>query len=97
MKQSLPRDMAHYVISDHARFEMKRRGISEEAVQAVVASPEQVVGIRPGRVVMQSRVNMKFSSTAYLMRVFVDVDRDTPEVVTVYRTSKVLKYWRQQP
>jgi hypothetical protein len=89
--------MAHYVIGDHARFEMKRRGIAEEEVEAVIASPEQVLGIRPGRVVMQSRVTVKSSSTPYLMRVFVDIDRDTPEVVTVYRTSKVLKYWRQQP
>jgi hypothetical protein len=89
--------MAHYVIGDHARFEMKRRGISEEDVQTLVARPEQVLEIRPGRVVMQSRVTMKSSSKPYLMRVFVDVDRDTPEVVTVYRTSKVSKYWRQQP
>jgi hypothetical protein len=29
-----------------------------------------------------------------LLRVFVDVDRDPPEVVTVYRTSKIEKYWR---
>jgi hypothetical protein len=30
----------------------------------------------------------------YLVRVFVDVDRQPAEVVTVYRTSKVSKYWR---
>jgi hypothetical protein len=30
----------------------------------------------------------------YLVRVFVDVDRDPPEVVTAYRTSKLPKYWR---
>jgi len=30
----------------------------------------------------------------YLLRVFVDVDRVPPEVVTVYRTSKLPKYWR---
>ena len=30
----------------------------------------------------------------YLVRVIVDVDRDMPEVVTVYRTSKIEKYWR---
>ena len=29
----------------------------------------------------------------YLVRVIVDVDRDMPEVVTVYRTSKIEKYW----
>ncbi len=28
----------------------------------------------------------------YLLRVFVDIDRIPPEVVTVYRTSKITKY-----
>lgn len=32
---------------------------------------------------------------AYLLRVFVDVDRDPPDVVTAYRTSKIEKYWRR--
>jgi hypothetical protein len=29
--------------------------------------------------------------------VFVDVHRSPPEVVTVYRTSKIEKYWRSEP
>jgi hypothetical protein len=32
----------------------------------------------------------------YLVRVFVDVDREPPEVVTAYRTSKLAKYWRAE-
>jgi hypothetical protein len=31
----------------------------------------------------------------YLLRVLVDVDRAPPEVVTVYRTSRIAKYRRQ--
>ncbi len=33
----------------------------------------------------------------YLVRAFVDIDREPPEVVTVYRTSKISKYWREEP
>jgi hypothetical protein len=33
----------------------------------------------------------------FLLRVFVDVDRQPLEVVTAYRTSKIEKYWRNQP
>jgi hypothetical protein len=33
----------------------------------------------------------------YLIRVFVDVDCDPAEVVTVYRTTKIEKYWRATP
>jgi hypothetical protein len=31
----------------------------------------------------------------YLLRVFVDVDRNPAEVVTVYRKSQVSKYWQE--
>ena len=31
-----------------------------------------------------------------LVRVFVDVDRHPAEVVTVYRTTKISKYWREE-
>jgi hypothetical protein len=33
----------------------------------------------------------------YLVRAFVDVDRSPAEVVTVYRTSRIAKYWRVEP
>lgn len=32
----------------------------------------------------------------YLVRVFVDVDRNPAEVITVYRTSKIGTYWRSE-
>jgi hypothetical protein len=46
------------------------------------------------RVVYQSRVELGEPSKTYVLRVFVDIDREPPEVVTVYRSSKVQKYWR---
>jgi hypothetical protein len=87
--------MAHYVIGDHARFEMARRGLSEEVVRAVLDALDQIIEIRVGRVVMQSRLEMNVPPKTYLISVFVDGDRDPQEVVTAYRTSKVSKYWRQ--
>ncbi len=73
---------------------MSRRGLSEEAVRAVLAAPEQRLEIREGRVILQSRVEMDLPPKTYVLRVFVDVDRDPPEIATVYRTSKISKYWR---
>ena len=32
----------------------------------------------------------------FLVRIFVDVDRDPAEVVTAYRTSKISKYWKEK-
>lgn len=89
--------MENCIITPHARFEIARRGLTEEVVRSVLASPEQREEIRPGRVVLQSRVEMGMPPKAYLLRVFVDEDRDPPEVVTAYRTSKISKYRRMSP
>lgn len=87
-------DLQNYKLTDHARWEMQRRSITEAHVAAVLAAPEQREEIRPGRCVYQSRLTFGEPPKVYLVRVFVDMDRDPPEVVTVYRTSKVQKYWR---
>ncbi len=79
------------ILTPHAQSQMRRRGVTETDVRVVLASPEQVLEVRPNRVVLQSRVNL--GSTAQLIRVFVDVDRVPEEVVTVYLTSRVDKYW----
>lgn len=92
-----PAPMADYVITPHAAFEMRRRGISEDIIRSILATPGQRLEMRQGRVVLQSRVTMGEPARIYLLRVFVDVDRHPAEVVTVYRTSKVSKYWRQEP
>jgi hypothetical protein len=44
--------------------------------------------------VLQLRIT--FEDETYLVRAFVDVDRKPAEVVTVYLTSKVAKYWRAE-
>ncbi len=84
-----------FALTHHALQEMTRRGISREQVEQVLENPEQVVPVQPGRVVCQSRIFLAESQKEYLLRVFVDVEEKPPRVVTVYRTSKVEKYWRQ--
>ena len=82
-----------YVLTPHARFQMQRRGIDEAIVHRVMTAPEQQFDLRPGRAVRQSRVEM--GGRTYLVRVVVDVERSPAEVVTVYRTTKISKYWRE--
>jgi hypothetical protein len=86
--------ITEYRLTDHVKDEMARRQISEEEVTKVIASPEQTETAREGREVYQSRLQLGEPPQTYLLRVFVDVDRVPPEVVTVYRTSKIGKYWR---
>ena len=85
-----------YRLTDHARLEMKRRQITEAEVARVLSAPEQTEAVRPGRVVCQSRVEFGMPVRVYLLRVFVDVDRRPAEVVTAYRTSRTVKYGREE-
>ena len=70
---------------------MRRRRIDEHVVRRVLAAPEQRHPVRRGRDVLQSRIDV--AGKTYLLRVFVDVDREPAEVVTAYLTSRVGKYW----
>ena len=74
---------------------MARRGIGKEIVQKILENPEQRVPMKKGRIVFQSRIPMKNPEKTYLVRVFVDIDRDPPEVITVYRTSRISKYFQE--
>jgi len=82
----------NYLVTSHAAFEIRRRGIDDGAVRRVLAAPEQRHAVRPGRDVLQSRIAL--AGKTYLLRVFVDIDRDPAEIVTAYRTSRIAKYWR---
>jgi hypothetical protein len=88
----MPEPVVDYIITPHALQEIARRGIDEGIVKQVLSEPEQREVVRKGRELLQSRVEMFGKS--YVVRVFVDVDRRPAEVVTVYRTSKITKYWR---
>ena len=82
------------VISDHARWQAGRRGIDEETIRKVARAPEQVVAVRQGREVRQSRIRFGTSGKLYLVRVIVDTSREEATVVTVHRTSDPQRYWR---
>lgn len=88
--------MKEYTFTYHALFEMKRRGLTKGVVSKVVENPEQQGETGQGRIVLQSRVPMDVPERLFLVRVFVDIDRRPPEIVTAYRTSKIEKYWRKE-
>ncbi len=90
------KSITNYRVTDHARDEMVRRQITEEDVTKVLAAPEHTETVREGREIYQSRLQSGEPPKTYLLRVFVDIARIPPEVVTVYRTSKVAKYWRTE-
>ena len=78
-------------ISQHADFEMKRRGIRHGDVARVIRSPGQVLPSRKGRHIYQGFLGR---ARRVLLPLIVKEDASAYHVVTAYKTSKVAKYWR---
>lgn len=85
-------DLSTAVFTEHALREMRRRDVAEDDVRQVLRDPEGVRTLRPGRLVAQRLFLREEPSRPYLLRVFVDIDRMPPEIVTVYWTSRIGKY-----
>lgn len=82
-----------YTLSSHAKEEMEQRAIPLALLESVLRSPQQVVPERDGRSAYQSILDFG-DGKRFLLRAIV-VDSKTPAiVVTVYRTSRIMKYWR---
>lgn len=80
-----------YILTDHARNEAQRRLIRPEWIASTMLQPEQVTSGANNRKVYQSRIVA--DGKAYLIRLIVEDWRQPPVIVTVYRTSKIEKYW----
>jgi hypothetical protein len=83
-----------YRISRHAKEEMERRGIPLKILDSILKDPQQVVNDPAGNRVYQSKVDFN-EGKIYLVRVVTTEEAGILVVVTVYRTSKVQKYWRK--
>jgi hypothetical protein len=82
-----------FKLSRHVQEEMQRRGIPLELLESVLQNPQQVVPERSGKKAYQSQFDFG-SGRIFLLRAIVDDNVDPAIVVTVYRTSKISKYWR---
>lgn len=69
---------------------MQRRDIPLTVVESVLESPSQKVPEHGDVVCYQSKVEINRKS--YLVRVMVN--EKSTKIVTVYRTSKINKYWK---
>ena len=81
----------NYQLSAHARVELERRKIPLLLVDSIMSAPEQKVSGHEGIVCYQSRVEIL--GRQYLVRAMVNEATDPATVVTIYRTSKITKYW----
>lgn len=84
----------NFLITDHALIECKRRQIPLNVLHQVLEHPEQEVSSYDGRIVYQSL--WKVDGRTFLVRAIIEPSTCPPRVITVYRTSKLAKYWRTE-
>lgn len=82
-----------FEIFGHAMEESNRRGISRDIVESVLNNPGQIIDSYGEKKAYQSKIVFG-SGKIYLVRVIVKEYVDHAVVVTVYRTSRIEKYWR---
>ena len=80
----------------HARERLIERGIDVKLVQAALEHPDQVVISTGGRKIIHKRYREGHSHKEYLLRIFAEEHQVEWIIRTVYRTSKISKYWRDE-
>ena len=83
----------NYQLSLHAREQLERREIPLSFLESVLKSPQQIIAQSDGTKAYQSQLDWG-TGKIYLLRIVVRDDVDPLMVVTVYKTSKIKKYWR---
>ncbi|MBP0040293.1 MAG: DUF4258 domain-containing protein [Roseofilum sp. SBFL] len=83
----------NFQFSNHALEEIQKRNIPMVLIEAVLWSPQQTLKQSEDITIYQSQLDFG-TGKLYLLRVFINITVDPQLVVTVYRTSKIQKYWR---
>ena len=74
---------------------MNRRDITETDVLSALNHPDQVHEGEKNRIIYQKKYFDRAKNKDYLLRIVVIKTGNTIDVITVYKTSKIDKYWRK--
>jgi hypothetical protein len=78
------------VFSNHALEQIALRQIHLSIIKDILEFPQQTIK-EDDQTIYQSIIN--FEDTKYLVRVFVNTKVEPNKIITVYRTSKIKKYY----
>ncbi len=83
-----------FQLSKHAEAELSLRQIPRALLESVLENPQQIVPERRGRRAYQSQIDFG-SGRIFLLRAIVDDRLDPALVLTIYRTKRIKRYWKQ--
>jgi len=80
-------------LSNHARRQAERRGIPVDVLLDAARNPQQLLDSIEGRNICQSKMTDPGSGKEMPLRLVVKDVNDIRFIITVYKTSKIEKYW----
>ena len=84
-----------FILLNHLKAQAKERSIDIKFIENTILNPAQITMDSKGLKVAQSKFFDKGQNKEYLIRVVFREDKDSRIGITVYKTSKIKKYWRQ--
>ena len=79
----------------HARARLLERSIDLRLVHKALEHPDEVRGIGAQKIIHKRYVDSQ-SNKEYLLRIFLEDRHGEWTILSVYRTSKIGKYWREK-
>lgn len=84
----------NFEFTKHALEELRNRGISKETVEKILNNPKQILDSENNRKVYQDIIEFN-DNKQYVVRVILEETKNNLKVITVYKSSKISKYWRE--
>ena len=82
-----------YEFAEHAKTQLRIRKLAMDDIVACLKNPGQVVPEKKGRVAYQSK--LPSNGKMYLIRLIVEREGEYLKVITIYKTGKIDKYWKE--
>lgn len=82
------------ILLNHLKTQAKEREIDIKLVEDTLSNPEQIIPEPKGLKAAHKKYLDSNKNKEYLVRVVFREEQDLRIGITVYRTSKIKKYWR---
>jgi len=89
------REKMEIIFSEHAQFEIEFRKIKKEDIERVIENPMQKLPARKNRIIMHGIYYDNIEKKDMLIRIIGEEMKNSFYIITVYKTSKIEKYWKE--
>ncbi len=83
------------ILTAHAEEQVQSRSIPRELILGTIENPQQSISGYKARRIHQSRYYDGFENKEMLIRIITEIRGDDVIVISIYKTSKLEKYWSE--